>query len=101
VPLKVALQTIGNEKIKEIVPPNAMLNRLLPFGDPKFPLLQYIDEYGNTIFNGNQMGQLIDELDMLVQLATTEEERQALQRIRDAALECKNTPHLFIRFIGD
>ncbi len=100
-PISVAPQNIHNEEKKVIHPPAGVLNRLLPLVDLKFPLLQYIDEYGNKIFNGNQMAQLLRELEVVAQRATTEEEKQAFQRIRDVALECQAIPHLFVRFIGD
>ena len=56
-PIKVALQTIDNKKLEQVVPNAAevVINDWLPFGDPIYPMLQYVDEYGNTIFNGLQM----------------------------------------------
>jgi hypothetical protein len=100
-PLKIAVQTIDGKKLEEFAPPNAELNRLLPIGNPAFPLLRYIDPYGNTFFNGFQMDGLLQELDHIVANATTSEDSEFLSRVRGMAERCKTTPHLFLRFIGD
>jgi hypothetical protein len=54
-PIFVVLQTIEGKRLDEASPASSVLNRLLPFGDVSFPLLGFIDPYGNTIFNGTQM----------------------------------------------
>lgn len=100
-PIKVALQTIYNVKKQEIVPRAALLDRILPIGDASFPLLQYIDEYGNTVFNGRQMPQFLKEWDVIVGMAESGDDRKVLLEIRDIAVRCKDEPHLFLRFIGD
>ncbi len=100
-PIHVVLQNINNEKIAVIVPPDALLNDILPFGDPAFCLLQFVDLYGDTIFNGLQMQQFIKEWDIIVGRVTTEEGRESLLRIRELALQCQRRPHIFLRFIGD
>ncbi len=58
-PIKVALQTIDGKKLREVVPTKALLNRLLPMGDSRFPILRYVDPCSNTIFNSAQMYPLI------------------------------------------
>ena len=100
-PLKVALQTIRNVSRREVLPPRALLNRILPIGDESYPLLQYVDEYGNTIFNGRQMRQFLKEWDLLMSRAESQDERESLLQIRRLAEECEEHPHLFLRFIGD
>ena len=59
-PISVALQNINGKKFKQVVPPMGLLNRLLPIEDSRFPLLRYVDPYGNTIFNGLQMHPLLE-----------------------------------------
>jgi hypothetical protein len=74
-PIKVALQTIDGKKLKEVVPTKALLNRLLPMRDARFPILRYVDPYSDTIFNGAQMYPLIEELDQLIKDAASEEDK--------------------------
>ena len=88
-------------KFKQIVPKAGLLNRILPFGDERFPLLGWIDEYSNTIFNAIQMGPLLKELDQLEGTISTEEGRELLAQIREMAIECRNAPQTYLRFMGD
>ena len=54
-PIKVVLQDIRGCAIDQVLDPNCLLQRIWPIEDGSFPLLQYIDPYGNTIFNQVQM----------------------------------------------
>lgn len=99
--ITVALQNIHGKKVKEVVPTMGLLNRLLPLEDPAFPLLCNIDPYGSTIFNGLQMRPLLQELDRLASLSESDEEKEVLREIRDLAIQCRDHPHLYVRFIGD
>jgi|ERR1700719_3050552 ubiquinone biosynthesis protein UbiJ len=102
-PIKVALQTIDNKKLEQIVP-NALettINDFLPFGDPAYPMLQYIDEYGDTIFNGLQMRGFFDEWDRLSHTLADLNQRKVALEIRGLAEKCQKNPHTFLRFIGD
>jgi hypothetical protein len=100
-PIKVTLQTIDGKKLKELVPTGALLNRLLPMGDARFPILRYVDPYSNTIFNGAQMYPLIEELDQLIKGAASDEDESILARLRELAVDCRNRPQTYLRFIGD
>ena len=77
-PITVALQTIDNKKLEQIVP-NALdtvINDWLPFGDSAYPMLQYIDEYGNTVFNRLQMRGFLVEWDRLAETLTDPTQRR-------------------------
>jgi hypothetical protein len=100
-PLFVVLQTIEGKRLDEAVPPAGALNRLLPFGDASFPLLGFVDPYGNTFFNGTQMQVFLLEWDLLARRVIDNEESEFLGRIRGMAERCKSQPHIFLRFIGD
>jgi hypothetical protein len=102
-PIKVALQTIDNRKLEQIVP-NALetvINDWLPFGDSAYPMLQYIDEYGDTIFNGLQMREFLEEWDRLTQTLTNPDQRKIVLDIRQLAEKCQRRPQTYLRFIGD
>jgi hypothetical protein len=102
-PIKVALTSIDNRKLELIVPNSAetIINDFLPFGDPTYPMLQYIDEYSNTLFNGLQMRGFIVEWDRLTETLTDPKQRKIALDIRRLAEECKRKPQTYLRFIGD
>lgn len=99
-PLKVAVQNINGKKYKEVAPENALLNRLLPIEDTRFPMLRWIDPYSNTIFNGIQMYPLLEELDRLAGEISSEG-KQLIEQIRELAVYCRDHPQTYLRFIGD
>jgi hypothetical protein len=102
-PIKVALQTIDNRKLEQIVP-NALetvINDWLPFGDPEYPMLRHIDEYGDTVFNRLQMREFLEEWDRLTQTLTNSDQRRIALGIRQLAEKCQREPQTYLRFIGD
>jgi hypothetical protein len=99
--IKAILQTIDNKKGDEVADPNYCLGAIWPIADQSFPLLQYIDPYGNTVFNGLQMPEVQKELDLLIGKASTDEQRSILRGIRELAVNCQKQPHMFLRFRGD
>jgi hypothetical protein len=101
VPIKVALQTIHGKEIGEVLGDRAMLNRILPIGDPRFPMLRYVDPDSNTIFNSLQMYPVLEELDRLVAGTSDEEEKDLLGQVRKLAIHCRDHPQEYLRFIGD
>jgi hypothetical protein len=76
------------------------VDRLIPTGDETYVCWGFIDPYGDTVFNTLQMPRFIEELDRLSDSAT-DDEKQALTRIRGMAEECRDGVHLYLRFIGD
>jgi hypothetical protein len=102
-PITVALQTIDNKKLEHIVPNalDTMINDWLPFGDSSYPMLQYIDEYGDTVFNRLQMRGFLVEWDRLTQTLTNLNQRKIALDIRRLAEKCQGKPQTYLRFIGD
>lgn len=101
VPIKVALQTIHGKELGEVLGDRAILNRILPIDDPRFPTLRWVDPYSNTIFNGMQMYPVLEELDRLIAEAADEEDKDVLGQVRKVAIQCRDHPQLYLRFIGD
>jgi len=99
--IKVTLQTIHGKDLGLVSNTYGVLDRVLPIGDPRFPMMRYIDPYGNTIFNGQQMYPLLEELDRLAEEVSSEEGKGLLAQIRELAIHCRDHPHKFLRFIGD
>jgi len=99
--IKVALQTIHGKELGLVSKTRGVLDRVLPIGDPRFHVLRYIDPNGNTIFNGEQMYPLLEELDRLAEEVSSEEGQGIIGQIRELAVHCRDHPHEFLRFIGD
>jgi acyl carrier protein phosphodiesterase len=99
--INVILQSIHGDRRDEVVDFDYCLARVWPSGDPSFPLLQYIDPYGNTVFNGLQMPEVQKELKRLIAMASNDDQRKTLQRICELAAKCQERPQTFLRFRGD
>jgi hypothetical protein len=99
--LTVALQTLDGKKLGEVIPTRTILNRIIPFGDPSFPLLRFVDEYGDTLFSTSQMEGFLPEWNVLITRAANDDEKEVLLQIRRLAEKCKAEPHTFLRFGGD
>jgi hypothetical protein len=101
VSVDVLLQTLDGEKLGHVYDVDNILTKIWPCEDRRFPLLQYIDPYGDVLFNGSQMNQLIVELRQLIVESSSDNQKQLLQDVMDLALRCHREPHTFLRFFGD
>ncbi len=63
----------------------------------EFKLLQYLDPYGDTIFNHLQMNDLIQDLQSLKLM----ENNLLINEVQLLAESCKNKPHTYLVFYGD
>jgi hypothetical protein len=82
--------------------PTNVLHRLLPeCGDMRFHCLQYVDRYGDTVFNRPQAPRLIEELGWLVLDRTRAEDVRVVEGIRALAERVRDNVHLYLRFYGD
>src|SRR5262249_47534218 len=99
--IDVYLQDVNGRKIDQVIDVEDCLSKVWPCCDKKFPLMQYIDPYGNTMFNGLQMKQLQTEIDMLLVAELASGQKQLLQRVRELAVRCQDMPQTHLRFSGD
>jgi hypothetical protein len=100
-PIKVVLQSERGEALDSVLDNYGDLASILPFEDATFPLLQFLDQYGNTIFNRNQMAQLMRELNSLVEKSKKDEQKLLLHRIEELAKRCWDGIGLYLKFQGD
>jgi hypothetical protein len=108
-PIKATLQNIDGTRIGSVVDAHGGLNRCLPFGSPdadqnsleSFPLFQQVDPYCDVVFNSSQMPQLLEELDVLMNGASDQESRSLLERLRELAVQCRDSNRLILCFLGD
>ena len=94
----------GVGKILEVInyPFDTPNHRLCPeWRDPDFPLLAYIDPYGDTVFNPLQMEPFLAEWRCLYPKAETLSEQKFLQDVERLALRCQNEIDLYLKFFGD
>jgi hypothetical protein len=95
------LETEAGEALEELLDPGMLLSRLVQrneFGSTT--CLRFLDPWGDTTFNHSQIPFLIVELDAL------REQVDAATRTHIAALialaaRVDETPHLYLKFIGD
>jgi hypothetical protein len=99
--INVYLQTLDGKKKSEAFDLNYSMAKDWPINDPSFPLLQYLDPYGNAIFNGAQMGEIRKELMVLIERSSSGEQKTFLRSIHQLADQCEQHPHTFLRFRGD
>lgn len=64
-------------------------------------LLDYVDPYGNTVFNRLQMPQVSRELDDLLSSAESPEARELLSSVQTLVRQAQEGVHLYLRLIGD
>ena len=101
-PINVVLQNIdGSSRLKSSVDGEGGWNKCLPVGDSTFPLLLYVDPYGNAFFNPLQMPELLDELEFLISQCSDEKSITLLEKLRELAQECGASAHVYLRFVGD
>lgn len=69
----------------------------------EFPMLDHIDPYGDTIFNGGQMQSLVAELDAIETGMPDVGQREArvIAQIRELCAAGIRRPHSFLWFVGD
>jgi hypothetical protein len=115
VPLRVELRSESGEAVRDLSDPAGGsfdaagdFDRLLPQfgGRPRPPsvgykLFQYVDPYGNTVFNRPQMADLLDDIGRASRLEMTSRERRGLERLRVMAEGARDSVHLYLWFIGD
>lgn len=63
----------------------------------QYKLLHYLDKYGDTVFNRNQMEDLISDLKRLKQV----ESSPLIEEILQLAELCKEQVHTYLVFYGD
>ena len=65
------------------------------------PLLQFLNPYGDAVFNRLQAPQLAEELSRLVSVAQNETDKETLKAVQELAKRCSEEEHLYVKFYGD
>jgi hypothetical protein len=64
------------------------------------PCLQWIDPYGDTIFNAAQSGALVAELQAAA-LTLSGDDRRSVEGLVELAQRCADGTHLYVWCVGD
>lgn len=100
--LVISLEDRGGKRLGSVEDPTNMLHRLLPPPeDRSFRCLNQVDWYGDTIFNRQQAGCVLEEVRRIAKYTKDPEDRDLLGRIAELALHCQSKPHLYLKFYGD
>ena len=63
--------------------------------------IQYMNPYGDTIFNSMQLTRFLDEWKMVEAQAATQEEKDLVAAVQRLALLAEDENHMYIKFVGD
>jgi len=66
-----------------------------------FPLISGIDLYGETVFDGSQIVELLAEWDRLLEEATSRSEEAWVLEVKDLLWRCSGATGRSVRFLGD
>jgi hypothetical protein len=69
--------------------------------NPSYPVLRYLDEYGDTCFNSLQVAQILKELDLLRCEVGDDNAMTSLESLAVIARMVLEVPHRQLVFIGD
>jgi len=89
------------KKLAEVADPHNHLHRLLPQASPDSRFLQYIDWYGDTVFNTLQAEDLLNEWMSMYEHAESDAERAVLEEIAKLIRRVKDDIHTYLKFEGD
>ncbi len=82
--------------------PTGFLNSLIPeYDDVRFQCWRFIDEYGDTVFNRGQMPQFPSELEVIRRGVSGLPGRKVLDHVEALAVRCRDSVHLYLKFLGD
>ena len=100
--LTVILQNEFGAPLLRVFDPKNLLHRMLPSNeDSSFPMLRFVDWYGDTVFNRLQLPELLEEVGRLSSRAGTHEEKALVNEILDLTAQAQRAPHLYVKFEGD
>jgi hypothetical protein len=104
-PLTIALENERGEKRAVVFDDQGLLVTLILKTARKdsacIRLLDFVDPYGDTVFNALQMRQLNIELNELLPFAETPEAQDLLSSIQALVRQGQEGVHLYLKLIGD
>ncbi|MGO9711076.1 MAG: hypothetical protein ACLQBL_19605 [Polyangiaceae bacterium] len=100
--MSILLTTERGDVLDEVGDPTNHLHRVLPAGeDAGYVLVNFIDWYGDTIFNRLQMSRFLAEWAMLREAARADGGMDLHAKVAAMAERCSAEVHLYLKFRGD
>ena len=100
-PIIVQRETERGDAIEVADRVDALLTAVERVGSKRFAMLRYIDPYGDTTFNQPMLPDVLKDLDQLLALAITPDERTIAEQLRRMAERCLGQVHEYLKFLGD
>lgn len=96
------LQTEKGEVLAELIDSTGLVAQGLPSDiDNTYACLQFVDLYGDTVFNRLQIPHLIKDLERVVSESRNEQVQAHYTQMKILSERGNLKPHLYIKFIGD
>jgi hypothetical protein len=100
--ITILLTKEGGEVLDQVGDPTNHLHRFLPASDDgDYVLANFIDWYGDTIFNRLQMPRFLSEWARLRSAAVADGAGDLHAKVESMAARCSDDVHLYLRFQGD
>ena len=101
-PVDCVLETEAGETLERVEDPDGLVNGLIPsMSEHSFQCWRFIDEYGDSVFNRQQMPQFLSELDVIRERTNDARALRVLEIIAALARRCRDEVHLYVKFRGD
>jgi hypothetical protein len=97
----IALQDERGKVIEQLSDPKNFLHRVLERAIADDHLLEEIDWNGDTTFNRFQMPRFLSEWELVAKHCESTDETELVKKVRGLAERCKESVHLYLKFIGD
>lgn len=100
--LVVHLRSGRGEVVADVVPPVGAGGFVAAAADrDEYPLLRWVDPYGDTVFSQLQMRGLVPELERLERDTNADELEDVIRAVLGLAERCATLPHHQLVFVGD
>jgi hypothetical protein len=92
----------NGERLAELIDKDSVVESFLPQTDAQdFPCLSFVDPYGDTIFNQQQIVQAVSELERLSAQKHEPKAEHHLLAVLEFVRQAAGAVHTYIRFYGD
>ncbi len=97
-PWNVQLEDESGKVLAQVV---AVSGFLPAFGNEGFPMLRFVDPWGDTVFNRDQLTPVMEEWARLREAAEKAGQLDEWEAVERLARRCQSEVHTYIKFVGD
>jgi len=95
------LESERGEVLATVSDPQNLLHRLLERSIALDPLLAEIDWNGDTVFNRLQIPRFLSHWQTLSTQIENPNEFRIVEDVKELAVRCEGSVHLYLKFVGD